>query len=42
MLVLTLTIFGIIITAVWACIDWIVIASGSFRDGEDRRLKKWT
>ncbi|MFT4515195.1 MAG: hypothetical protein ACI91B_003909 [Planctomycetota bacterium] len=42
MLVLTLTIFGIFISAIWAFVDWIVIVSGSFRDGEDRLLKKWT
>ncbi|MFT7536266.1 MAG: hypothetical protein ACI85K_002220 [Hyphomicrobiaceae bacterium] len=42
MLVLTLTIIGIFISAIWAFIDWIVIVSGSFRDDEDRLLKKWT
>ncbi len=42
MLVLTLTIVGIFISGIWAFIDWIVIVSGSFRDSEDRLLKKWT
>lgn len=42
MLVLTLTIFGAIITAIWALIDWIMIVAGAFTDGEGKLLKRWT
>ena len=42
MLVLTITIVGIFISAIWALIDWIVIVTGGFRDAEERLLKNWT
>jgi TM2 domain-containing membrane protein YozV len=42
MLVLTLTLFGMIATAIWAMIDWILIVCGAFRDAEGRLLTQWT
>lgn len=42
MLLLTLSFIGIIVTAIWNFIDWIVILSGNFRDGDGRKLTQWT
>jgi TM2 domain-containing membrane protein YozV len=42
MLVLTLTVIGAIVTAIWATIDWIMIVCGAFDDREGRRLTRWT
>jgi len=42
MLILTLTIFSAIITAIGARIDWIMIVAGAFADGESKLLKRWT
>ena len=42
MLVLTLTLVGAIVTAIWATVDWILLVCGAFRDGEDRRIVRWT
>ena len=42
MLLLTITLVGTIITAIWATIDWILIVCGAFRDAEGRRLVVWT
>lgn len=41
MLVLTLTLFGLIVTSFWALIDWIMVASGHFRDAEGALIKNW-
>ena len=42
MLVLSLTVFGIAITAIWMLVDFVAILCGSFTDGEDRKITKWT
>ena len=42
MLILTLTLFGVIITSIWAFVDWVMILAGSFKDKEGRIVKKWT
>jgi TM2 domain-containing membrane protein YozV len=41
MLLLTLSLFGVFITGFWSLIDWILVVSGSFRDGEGRLIKSW-
>lgn len=41
MLLLTLSILGLLISGVWAFIDWIMVASGSFKDGEGKLIKTW-
>ena len=41
MLILTLTIVGILISAIWALIDFFVIATGSFEDKDGAILKNW-
>jgi len=41
MLLLTLSILGLLVTGVWALIDWIMVASGSFKDGEGKLIKTW-
>lgn len=42
MLVLTLTFVGVIVSAIWATIDWIIIVCGEFRDVNEKRLRRWT
>ncbi len=42
MIVLTVTVIGLIVTGIWATVDWILIVCGSFRDAEGRRLTQWT
>ncbi|MBL9078629.1 MAG: NINE protein [Planctomycetes bacterium] len=42
MLVVTLTLIGSVVTAIWATVDWILIVCGVFRDGEGRRITEWT
>jgi TM2 domain-containing membrane protein YozV len=41
MLLLTLSLFGLIITSFWSLIDWIMVASGNFRDGDGKLIKNW-
>lgn len=41
MLLLTLSIIGILVTAFWALIDWIMVVSGSFKDGEGKLITVW-
>ena len=41
MLLLTLSILGLLVTRVWALIDWIMVASGCFKDGEGKLIKTW-
>jgi TM2 domain-containing membrane protein YozV len=41
MLLLTCSILGIIVTAFWGLIDWIMIACGNFKDGEGKLVKNW-
>ncbi len=42
MLVLSITVVGLIVTGIWATVDWILIACGAFRDGDGRLIKEWT
>ena len=39
MLVLTLTIFGMLISGIWALIDMIIIICGNFTDAKGKKLK---
>jgi len=41
MLLLTLSLFGLLITALWAFIDWIMVACGTFKDSEGKLIKNW-
>ena len=41
MLILTLSIFGTLITMVWALLDWILVLSGAFRDGDGYKIANW-
>jgi len=42
MLLLTLSFFGVLVTAIWNFIDWIMIICGAFRDGDGRKISQWT
>ncbi len=42
MLVVSLTIFGLIVTGIWATIDWIIIVCGEFTDAYGKKLRHWT
>lgn len=42
MLVLTLSFFGLFISAIWNLIDWVRIICGNFRDAEGNKLTQWT
>ena len=42
MFVLSITVFGIVITAIWALLDFASILCGTFTDGEGRKITKWT
>lgn len=42
MLILTCTVFGAIVTVIWLLVDLIVLATGGFRDGDDKLMKEWT
>ncbi len=41
MLLLTLTLVGVLITGIWATIDWILIVCSAFRDRDERLLARW-
>lgn len=41
MLVLTLTIIGVLVTGIWAFIDFITILVGGFKDGDGLKIKNW-
>ena len=42
MLILTLTLFGAIVTSIWCIVDLVILATGGFRDGDGRLMTKWT
>lgn len=41
-LVLTCTVIGIVITSIWAIVDFIKIVIGSFTDKNGVKITKWT
>ncbi|VEJ45199.1 TM2 domain-containing protein [Bartonella vinsonii] len=41
MLILSLTIAGVVITGIWAIIDFIVIAAGKFADKDGKQITRW-
>src|SRR5699024_8691478 len=42
MLLLTLSVVGVVVTGVWALVDFITLAVGGFRDGDGRPIRNWT
>lgn len=42
MLILTITVVGMIVSGIWALIDWIMIIVGAFKDKDGRVLTQWT
>lgn len=41
MLILSVIVIGLPVTAVWNLIDWITIMIGKFKDEEGKYLTKW-
>lgn len=41
-LLLTISFIGIIISSIWALIDFILLLSGSFKDKEGNNITQWT
>ncbi|WP_455479810.1 TM2 domain-containing protein [Bartonella sp. B23] len=41
MLVLSLSIIGLMITGIWAIVDFIVIAAGKFTDKNGKKITRW-
>lgn len=41
MLLLTLSFVGLLVTGIWSLIDWIIVATGNFRDADGRLVKTW-
>jgi TM2 domain-containing membrane protein YozV len=41
-LLLTMTIIGLIVSAIWATVDIIMIATGTFEDKRGRPVTVWT
>ncbi|MET3590019.1 TM2 domain-containing membrane protein YozV [Bartonella silvatica] len=41
MLILSLTIFGVLITAIWMMVDFIVIVAGKFTDKNGNEITHW-
>lgn len=42
MLLLTLSLIGLFISAIWNAVDWIMILCGAFRDADGKVIKEWT
>lgn len=40
-LLLTITIFFLWLSAIWAFVDFLVILTGNFKDGAGRVIKNW-
>ncbi len=38
MLLISLTLYGMLVTAIWALIDWILILAGHFKDAQGNRI----
>lgn len=41
MLILSITIVGILVTAIWNFVDFITIACGEFKDVDEKIISKW-
>jgi len=41
-LLLSLSIIGLPVTAVWVLIDWIMILSGEFKDKDGQKITVWS
>jgi TM2 domain-containing membrane protein YozV len=41
MLLLTLSFIGMVVSGVWAFIDWIVVGTGHFKDIDGKFVKTW-
>jgi len=41
MLILTLTMVGLWVSAIWAILDWIVILTGGFTDKQGLWVRRW-
>lgn len=40
-LLLTISLVGVIVSSVWVLVDWMLILSGAFRDGDSHKITKW-
>ena len=40
-LILTITVIGMLVSAVWSFIDFVMIAAGSFKDHEGNVVSDW-
>ena len=40
-LVLSVTVVGMLVSAPWVLVDWIVALSGNFKDSEGRKITRW-
>lgn len=41
MCLISITLFGLLVTGVWNLIDLILILSGKFRDSDNREVRQW-
>ena len=41
MVLLTISIIGILVSSIWAFVDFLMIATGSFTDSENKIIKDW-
>lgn len=41
MLILSITIVGILVTAIWNFVDFVTIACGEFKDVDEKIISKW-
>ena len=42
MLLLSITLFGIVLSGLWNLIDMVMIVSGKFTDADGRLIRNWT
>ena len=42
MLLLSITLFGIVLSGLWNLIDLVMIVSGKFTDADGRLIRNWT